>query len=170
MTDANIQAKDILKRLVDEIVPESLKNSLDSDFEKLISKVRDQIRLKRELDPDFTESLENEVELVLRNWIRNTLNFLTYSRYAEIMKGIGKTPYSFKKFILRHVGPPSPLNKFIEIERKGIKIGSKVWYSIKKSEYTVISVARNCGLTLSNEDGSLHATSVSPFRVKVLDE
>ena len=109
----------------DDIVPEDLKEAFKAELADLVLATRNQLELKRKLDPNSEYELGKEVELRLKEWVR--LKFLTfaYSRYKKIIEEQG---HKIKPFNLFLVGRPvkSIYDRFITIEQRNLKIGYRV--------------------------------------------
>lgn len=120
-------------------VPEELRTEFRNELTSLVLDTRKQLELKRKLDPNSEYNIEKEIEIRIDVWIKIKNMVHTYGRYAKLMEELGKEPVKFKLFKHKAFVPQphrtgklygesdyNVYSKFNAIERKKIKIGSKL--------------------------------------------
>lgn len=165
----------MLRAKAEDIVPESLRADFEAELKagSLVLKVREKIDLINRRSRDSEIKLDRITEATLSTWVREMLMTIAYPRYVKLMKQHNKRPTPFNRF-KREVDPDgcrqSTFQNFIDLEKSGIKVGSRVRHG--QETFFVKGISKNCRLLLRNEDAttSNDPRSAHPGVVEVLDE
>jgi len=170
MKDSIAQLENYLIEQACEIVPIELKASFEHDLSDLASATRKQIESKRGVDPSYEPDLKKEVKITLEDWAKERLNAISYFNYKILMEKLGKKPVSKKRFFyknLRAGSEHSVHDCFEQIEKKGIKIGSKVSKTGVPS--TVLDISIDCRISVGDENDPISG-SATPFVFELLEK
>lgn len=160
----NDQLQEAFEANIEEI-PESLRNSFYQKIQNLIDSVREQIELKRKIDPNFTADPDKEAKIAIRSWVKEVLFKFTYSRYQKLMEEQGEEPIHPKKFrsfntSLNFV----PYQFFRRAEREKLMPGAKITLEVqtylKKIKYLLENLFQDLKATLVHDAPEILRTYV----------
>jgi predicted thioredoxin/glutaredoxin len=156
----NPDLENLFEVKAETIIPESLRQMFEAEREGLIVSVRHRMKLKTEKISNYLANPEEEVGWALDSWLQEKMRTFSYNRYLKIMEEQGKKPCSMKYFLFLNGRGDSPYRRLQAIEKKGIKVGSKVvrdkaYGDIDEGEnvFTVEAIRTDCELILDHQDG-----------------
>lgn len=160
--------KDLLKNLTTKDVLLSLTPIVDAKivayFKKeagwLSPRIEKSMKLAQEMQPKSFDRVDF-IKKQIKEWERMCWARIYYKRYVQCMQQQGTKPDRFKWFRNRIDSGQTALNRWQEIEKRGIKVGDRVKYMPPSTgptafiETTVISITPKALVFVEGKTGHL---------------